>query len=114
MLCCAVQVDCKFLILVCGGLLVAMDQHAAHERVRLEDLRSCLLNAASASCPPLQATAAEALLTNGAAALHSAVRDHPPDTAGVLSRMQLPDGAECLLSPSESLTYEAHRDQAVR
>ena len=32
------QVDEKFLATVCGGLLVLWDQHAVHERVRLERL----------------------------------------------------------------------------
>ena len=33
------QVDRKFLLLQCGNVIAAVDQHAAHERVRLERLR---------------------------------------------------------------------------
>lgn len=45
--------DNKFVIMMCDGVLVAMDQHAADERVRLEDLRDRLL-AAVASGAGLQ------------------------------------------------------------
>lgn len=33
------QVDRKFIPIVCDGILAIVDQHAAHERVRLEELR---------------------------------------------------------------------------
>ena len=36
------------MIMVCDGVLVALDQHAADERVRLEDLRDRVLAAAVA------------------------------------------------------------------
>jgi DNA mismatch repair ATPase MutL len=40
------QVDRKFIMMVCGGVLVALDQHAADERVRLEALQAALLQQA--------------------------------------------------------------------
>jgi hypothetical protein len=36
------QVDRKFIMMTCGGVLVALDQHAADERVRLEALQAAL------------------------------------------------------------------------
>ncbi len=33
------QVDRKFIPIVCEGILAMVDQHAAHERVRVEELR---------------------------------------------------------------------------
>ena len=36
------QVDCKFIALRCGPLLVACDQHAADERVRLESITAAV------------------------------------------------------------------------
>ena len=36
------QVDCKFIALRCGQLLMACDQHAADERVRLESLTAAV------------------------------------------------------------------------
>ena len=42
------QVDRKFIVMACDGVLVALDQHAADERVRLEDLGDRLLAAAAA------------------------------------------------------------------
>eukprot|EP00727_Mastigamoeba_balamuthi_P000612 m51a1_g10548 putative dna mismatch repair protein (559) ;mRNA; f:30890-33562 len=39
------QVDKKFIIARAGGVLYAFDQHAAHERVKLEELENALLGA---------------------------------------------------------------------
>ncbi len=39
---CTLQVDKKFIMMVCGSTLVALDQHAADERVRLETLQAQL------------------------------------------------------------------------
>lgn len=38
------QIGKKFIVMVCGGVLVAVDQHAADERVRIEMLQTDLLN----------------------------------------------------------------------
>lgn len=38
------QIGRKFIVMVCGGVLVAVDQHAADERVRMEMLQNDLLN----------------------------------------------------------------------
>lgn len=39
---CTLQVDKKFIMMVCGSTLVALDQHAADERVGLEALQAQL------------------------------------------------------------------------
>ena len=34
------QVDCKFILVECQGALVAIDQHALHERLNLEHIEA--------------------------------------------------------------------------
>ncbi|MEW5319857.1 MAG: hypothetical protein WDW38_010978 [Sanguina aurantia] len=48
------QVDNKFIIAKCGGLLVALDQHAVDERIRLEAYTAAVLTALTPGPGPAQ------------------------------------------------------------
>ena len=103
------QVDCKFMILECSGLLVALDQHAADERVRLEDLRGLLLAAVAAAAEP-----SVPLDAGGALGERSGDVGVPADRRPILSSVQLAAGAESALSPGELHLYEAYQAQVER
>jgi len=108
-------------IMECYGVLVALDQHAADERVRLEDLRNRLLAAVSAGAGrqspasvPAQPTAAYSRHSGRTAAARSncavaavAAEDSSPivgtqsDEAAAAAELRLP-----LAEPTELLASE--------
>ena len=106
------QVDRKFVIMECSGTLVALDQHAADERVRLEHLRGLLLTAA--------ANAATGIVSSSAAAsgelrgVYSRDKEVTAELQPVLSSVLVPAGAECLLATGEEHLYEAYKPQVER
>ena len=103
------QVDCKFVILECSGMLVALDQHAADERVRLEDLRGQLLAVVSAAAEP-----SVPLTTGRPRGVRNGEVEVTADRRPILSSMQLTAGAECLLSPEDQHLYEVYQARVER
>ena len=103
------------MILDCNGVLVALDQHAADERVQLEELRARLLAAATASTGTADRHPAGA---PGVAGSHPGAGRgsdaQPPSEARMLRSVRLPRGADCLLSQAEQHLYEAYQEQADR
>ena len=72
------QVDRKFVIIECNGTLVAVDQHAADERVRLEGLRDRLLAAVNAGAGRQSPANTRGQRTAG----HEHRRQRPDEKAG--------------------------------
>jgi hypothetical protein len=128
-------VDRKFVLLDCGGVLVALDQHAADERVRLEDLRDRVLADAAAL-----SAGGEAAVGSGTPIALAHLSREPADAAPcfavdsvgndvadtVTSPVPLIKPAELLgsetiasspaggLNHRERHLYEAYRDQVER
>lgn len=91
------QLDHKFVLLSCEGNLLAMDQHAAHERIRLERLQAELHAVNTTKQPP-------AALTLRPVLCFEATREE----FGVLKKAtRLLQMWSVVLSPSESFSSNA-------